>query len=114
MATAKDLYGRWIKELWAGEQVAAELVSEDFVGHWPHRDVHGPAELQKIVDETRAMLTDLKFVVEVAPFTDGDLVAARWVGTGAAQDGPKRFVGNDILRFAEGRFVEYWNGTAAG
>ena len=113
MTPAEELYGRWIEELWAGAQVAAELVSEDFVGHWPHRDVHGAVELQKIVDETHATLADLMFVVEIDPFVDGDLVAARWVGTGVASDGPKRFIGNDILRFANGRFVEYWNGTAA-
>jgi hypothetical protein len=112
MSSAKDLYGRWINELWAGDPIAEELVSEDFVGHWPHRDVHGADELQKLVDETRAMLSELKFVVEIAPFVDGDLLAARWVGTGAAPDGPKRFVGNDILRFADGRFIEYWTGTA--
>jgi len=25
-----------------------------------------------------------------------------------------RFTGNDILRFADGRFVEYWTGTSTG
>jgi hypothetical protein len=111
---AKELYGRWLNELWAGQPVAAEVVSDDFVGHWPDREVHGPDELQKIVDESRAMMSDLKFVVEVGPFADGDLVACRWIGTGASADGPKRFTGNDILRFAGGRFVEYWTGTSAG
>jgi hypothetical protein len=38
-----------------GEPVAAELVSGDFVGHWPNRDVHGPDELQVMVDETRTI-----------------------------------------------------------
>jgi hypothetical protein len=112
MTSAKELYGRWIKELWAGEPVASEMVSDDFVGHWPDRDVHGPEELQKIVDETRTMLSELKFVVDIEPFGNGDLLAARWIGTGAAADGPKRFIGNDILRFADGRFVEYWTGTS--
>ena len=46
MTFPKALYERWINELWAGEPVAAELVSEDFVGHWPDREVHGPDELQ--------------------------------------------------------------------
>lgn len=114
MTSAKDMYGRWINELWAGAPIAAELVSDDFVGHWPHRDVHGPDELTKMIDETRSLLAELKFVVEIEPFVDGDMLAARWIGTGAAQDGPKRFVGNDILRFADGRFVEYWTGTASG
>jgi hypothetical protein len=114
MTVAKALYQRWINELWAGKPVAAELVSDDFVGHWPSRDVSGPEELQAIVDETHAMFTELQFVVEVEPFVDRDLLAARWIGTGATASGPARFIGNDILRFANGRFVEYWTGTSAG
>ena len=112
MTTAKALYQRWINELWAGKPVAAELVADDFVGHWPDREVNGPDELQAVVDETQKMFSDLMFVVEIEPFVDRDLVAARWVGTGATADGPARFTGNDILRFANGRFVEYWTGTS--
>ena len=114
MTAAKVLYERWINELWAGNPVAGELVSDDFVGHWPTRDIHGPDELQAMVDETHRMLSELMFVVEIEPFVERDLVAARWVGTGATRDGPARFTGNDILRFANGRFVEYWTGTSAG
>jgi hypothetical protein len=50
----------------------------------------------------------------VEPFVDRDPVAARWIGTGSTDQGPARFTGNDILRFAEGRFVEYWAGTSTG
>lgn len=114
MGTEEALYQRWINELWAGKPVAAELVSRDFVGHWPNRDVHGPGELQAIVDETRTMFSDLKFVIEVEPFVDRDLLAARWIGTGSTDGGPARFTGNDILRFAHGWFVEYWTGTSTG
>jgi SnoaL-like domain len=114
MTTAKALYQRWIKELWAGKPVAAELVSDDFVAHWPNREVHGPDELQGVVDETHKMFSELKFTIEIEPFIERDLVAARWVGSGATDDGPARFTGNDILRFADGRFVEYWTGTSTG
>jgi hypothetical protein len=114
MSTEKALYERWINELWAGKPVAAEVVSADFVGHWSDRDVHGPAELQAIVDETHTMFSELEFTIEIGPLVDGDLVAARWIGTGATDDGPARFTGNDMLRFADGRFVEYWTGTSSG
>ncbi|BBY80406.1 ester cyclase [Mycolicibacterium pulveris] len=112
MESAKDLYERWIYEVWAGEPVAGEVVTEDFIGHWPDRVVRGPAALQEVVDETHRMFAELKFVIEVEPFVEGDLLAARWIGTGAAKDGPKRFTGNDILRVADGRFAEYWTGTS--
>jgi hypothetical protein len=112
--TPRALYRRWINELWMGKPVASELVSADFVGHWPDREINGADELQAIVDETQQMFSDLMFVVEVEPFGERDLVAARWIGTGSTEDGPARFTGNDILRFADGRFVEYWTGTSTG
>ena len=111
--SAVRLYRRWIDELWTGQQVAAELVSDDFVGHWPNRDVHGPAELQSMVDETRAMFRELEFYVDVDPFADGDMLAARWIGTGARERGPVLFAGNDILRVRDGRVVEYWACTSS-
>ncbi|HET7665837.1 MAG TPA: nuclear transport factor 2 family protein [Mycobacterium sp.] len=114
MTTAKALYQRWIKELWTGKPVAAELVSDDFVGHWPGREVTGPDQLQAIVDETQQMFSELTFEVEVEPFVDRDLLAARWIGTRATSNGLIRFTGNDIVRFADGRFVEYWTGTSTG
>ncbi|MGV0836610.1 ester cyclase [Mycolicibacterium thermoresistibile] len=108
----KALYRRWIDELWNGQPVAATLVADDFVGHWPNRDVHGPDELQSVIDQTHTMFSELRFTIEVGPLLDGDLLAGRWVGAGRSDDGPVRFVGNDILRIADGRFVEYWTGTA--
>ena len=114
MASAKALYERWVNELWAGNDVAAEIVTVDFVGHWPDREVHGPDELQAIIAETRMMLADLTFTIELGPLIDGEMVAGRWVGTGRSDDGPMAFTGNDILRIEDGRFAEYWTGTSAG
>lgn len=116
MSGARALYGRWINELWAGRPVAAEIVTDDFVGHWPDREVHGPDELQQIVEETRNMLSELTFAIELGPLRDGDLVAGRWVGSGRGPDGPMSFSGNDILRLSEDgqRFAEYWTGTSTG
>ena len=114
MASANALYERWIDELWAGKDVAAEIVTEDFVGHWPDREVHGPDELRAIIAETRTMLADLTFAIELGPLVDGEMVAGRWVGRGRSDDGPMSFTGNDILRIKDGRFAEYWTGTSAG
>ncbi|WP_082954806.1 polyketide cyclase [Mycobacterium sp. E735] len=88
MSTVRALYERWITELWAG----------------------------RVVDETRNMMADLTFAIQLGPFAEGDLVAGRWVGTGRGPDGPVSFTGNDILRrSADGRrFAEYWTGTSAG
>lgn len=108
------LYGRWINELWAGHRIARELLSTDFVGHWPTHDVHGPDELQTVIDSTRGTLRELRFVVDVGPIVDDDMMAARWVSTGSGTNGPARFTGNDILRVANGKIAEYWSGTSPG
>ncbi|OBK19935.1 nuclear transport factor 2 family protein [Mycobacterium asiaticum] len=116
MTTAHDLYRRWINELWAGRAVAGEIVTDDFVGHWPDRDVRGPAELEQIIDETRKILAELTFSIEIGPLQEGNLIAGRWSGTGRGPDGPVKFTGNDILRLADDGllFAEYWTGTSAG
>ena len=114
MASAKALYERWINELWAGSDIAAEIVTGDFVGHWPDREVRGPDELQAIIAETRNMLADLSFAIQLGPLVDGEMVAGRWIGRGRSDDGPMSFTGNDILRIEDGRFAEYWTGTSAG
>lgn len=114
-SSAHDLYRRWLDELWNGDpNAAADLVSEDFVGHWPDRDVRGPAELAEVIAETRGMFSELSFVLEVGPIVEGDLVAARWTGRGETPDGPMSFFGNDILRIEGDRFVEYWAASSAG
>lgn len=111
-ATGRRLYRRWIDELWAGRRIAAELVAPDFVGHWPTHDVRGPDGLQAVIDDTRSTLRELQFVVEVGPMCDGDMIAARWIGTGSGEHGPARFTGNDLLRISDGKIVEYWAGAA--
>lgn len=107
-----ELYRRWLDELWNGAvEIAADVVTEDFVGHWPDRDVTGPDGLAAVVEQTHAMFEDLSFTVEVGPVVEGDLVCARWTGHGRGADGPVGFVGHDILRVRDGRFVEYWVST---
>jgi predicted SnoaL-like aldol condensation-catalyzing enzyme len=112
---ARDLYRAWLNELWSGEPEAAErLVSGDFVGHWPGRDTHGPAELAEMIAEKRGMFSEIRFTLEVAPIVEGDLVAARWTGVGTTPDGTMNFYGNDLLRIDGGRFVEYWAASSSG
>ena len=110
-----DLYHRWLDELWGGDlETAAELVTDDFVGHWPQGEVRGPVELAAVVDQTHSLVAGLTFRLEVGPVAEGDLVAARWTGTGRTADGPTTFAGNDLLRVRDGRIAEYWPATTSG
>lgn len=127
-AVAESLYDRWLSQLWNGdvnqlEEVAADLVGPEFVGHWPGRPalVHGADALAAVVRAGRLPFDPITFAVEVGPVVTGGLVAARWVGRGAYAGGPHalpgatappgtpvEFRGHDILRVAGGRFAEYW------
>jgi predicted ester cyclase len=119
--TNRQLYRRWLLELWNGDlAVAGQVVTRDFVGSWPGRPglVHGPDGLAEMIAMSRAFFLDLTFAVEVGPVADGDLVAARWIGQGSYKGGmqgatapagtPVSFGGHDLLRVVDGRFAEYW------
>ncbi len=112
----RELYERWLLALWHGDlAVAEEIVAEDFLGHWPEQEVQGRAALVDLIRETRGMFSELTFRLEVGPIADGDLLAARWTGTGATPDGGEMpLLGNDILRVADGRLAEYWVASWAG
>jgi hypothetical protein len=104
-----ELYRRWLLELWHGSyDVADEILAEDFVGHWPDREVRSRAALVALIRETREMFESLEFELQVGPIVDGEFVAARWTGVGRTADGEMPLLGNDILRVADGRFAEYW------
>jgi SnoaL-like domain len=104
-----ELYRRWLSGLWTGElEVADEIVAEDFVGHWPDREVEGRDGLVDLIRETRGQVAELAFELDVGPLIDGDLVAARWSGEGRAGDQRMRFLGHDLLLVRDGRFAEYW------
>ncbi len=90
------------------------MVSTEFVGHWPDREVTGPAELAAIVGQTQTMFKDLAFSLEVGPIVEHDLVAARWTGRGSTSEGKMTFFGNDILRINGDRFVGYWTASSTG
>ena len=112
----KELYDRWLYGLWHGDYaVADEILAGDFTGHWPDREVAGRDALVALIRETRGMFSDLTFRLEVGPIADGDLLAARWTGTGTTPDGGEvPLLGHDILRVADGRLAEYWVASWAG
>jgi hypothetical protein len=104
-----ELYRRWLLELWHGSyNTAEEILTEDFVGHWPDRQVTGRDALVELIRDTRAMFESLEFELQLGPIVDGELVAARWTGVGRTLEGELPLLGHDILRVADGRFAVYW------
>lgn len=122
--SARELYRRWIEELWAApedqlEARAAELFTEDSVIHQAGAEyARGPAGPVDLIRQGRAPFQDIELRIEVGPLVDGDLVAARWTFSGAYAGGipgvsaPEgthvTFGGIDIMRAEDGKFAEYW------
>ncbi|MGI5422354.1 ester cyclase [Actinomadura luteofluorescens] len=113
------LYERWLLEMWAGDfGLARELVTPDFVGHWPGHDVHGADELIDVLRQGHAPFEGVTVTLDVGPIVDGDQVAARWTfggrykggvpGATAPEGTDVSFEGHDVLRAEGGRFAEYW------
>lgn len=110
-----ELYRRWLDELWNGEpagldRVAAELVTDDFVGNWPQRPglVHAAKELADMIRRGHSTFTGLRWSVELGPLVDGDLVAARWVAQGGYEGRLREFRDHDILRVAKWPKDDAW------
>lgn len=118
-ADVSRLYERWLYELWpsADRALADELVTPEFVGHWPDQDVHGAAGLVAMIEQSLALFADITTSIDVGPIVDGDLVAARWTFRGTYQGGmpgatavgtSATLRGADVFRVSHGRLSEYW------
>ncbi|PUB24796.1 SnoaL-like polyketide cyclase [Promicromonospora sp. AC04] len=123
----RSLYGRW-SELWRGDfSHAAEILDAGFVVHQARPDgsdselVTGPERLLPEIEQTMAAFGEIVIDVGLGPFVDGDFVTARWTMNATYTGGIPHatapigtriaFSGHDILRVADGRFVEYWTCT---
>jgi predicted ester cyclase len=121
---AQQLLDGWL-ELWNGEYAhAEELVAPAFSLHAAMMDggdgsaVDTPAALVGWIAQTRSVVPDLRFSVEVGPIVEADQFAVRWRARGtyagglpgaAAPVGTEvEFTGTDVLRVAGGRLAEYW------
>ncbi|RJQ79893.1 DUF4440 domain-containing protein [Pseudonocardiaceae bacterium YIM PH 21723] len=115
------LYRRWLDELWSGDYMVVEdLVSPDFVGHWPTGTVHGRDALVQMIQQSRYPFSAISMSLDAGPIidADGELLAARWTFTGTYLGGVHgatvepgeviRFSGQDMFRAEWGKFVEYW------
>ncbi|UOB15204.1 ester cyclase [Streptomyces sp. HP-A2021] len=126
-ANLRALYDRWSR-MWRGDlRQAEDILAPGFLVHQARPDgsdseaVTGPARLVPEIEQTMAAFGDITITVDLGPIVDGDLIAARWtmratytggIPQATAPVGTKiSFSGHDILRVADGRFVEYWTCT---
>lgn len=118
----KELYSRWLTDVWGGDfDVAREIFTPEVVGHWPGHDVHGVREIIEQVRQSHELFSSIATTLDVGPLLDGELLAARWTFRGNYQGGipgstvPRGtrivLVGHDLFRAEGDRFAEYWNMT---
>jgi len=120
----KQLVDEWLR-LWNGDYArAAAVIAPAFRLHAAMMDggdgsaVDSPRALVSWIAETRAIIPDLTFVIQVGPIVDADRIALRWraegsyagglPGAGAPSGTRVDFTGTDVLRVADGRLAEYW------
>ena len=118
------LVQNWL-ELWNGDYSKADgIVSARFrlhaplLGGAPDTVINTPAALVAWIRQTRAIVPDLKFVIQVGPIEQGAYSSVRWVASGtygggmpgakAAPGARVEFAGADFLRIADGKIAEYW------
>lgn len=117
-------WAAWTR-LWNGDFTGVgDLIDEGFHVHAALLDgssdtaIRGLEGLTSWIGQTRAAFSDITFATEVGPLVDGDHLVGRWEATGtygsgwpgaAAPVGTKViFTGTDILRFENGKVIEYW------
>lgn len=123
-ARKDSVWAAWAR-IWNGDFTGADdLIDGGFRVHAALLDgssdaaIRGPQGLTSWIGQTRSAFPDVAFATEVGPFVDGEYLIGRWEATGtygggwpgaAAPVGTKIvFTGTDILRFENGKAVEYW------
>ncbi|MBT3160568.1 ester cyclase [Streptomyces sp. CHA1] len=120
---AKELYLRWLQDVWGGDaptirKSIEELVTPDFVGHWPERQVNGAEELIEWWTKGVSFFDGLTATLAQGPIIDGDWISARWLMSGRYAGGLPdvgapigkliRVYHVDILRIQDGKVAELW------
>ena len=118
-AENKALLRRWFDEVWTKGRTAGidEMLVPHSVVHGLGADLHGPAGFKPFHAAYRNAFPDIVIQID-AIVAEGDIVAARWSGTGTHQgDGlgfpatgrRAHFNGMVFVRVADGKLVEGWN-----
>ena len=114
------------KELWNGDLSQTDkIVAEDFTAHAAPMTgsgsdlIRGREALNTWISGLHAVLSGLRFDIEVGPIADDEYLVVRWRARGTYAGGfpgaspeavgrPVTFTGTDTLRVAGGKLAEYW------
>lgn len=116
----KELLRRAVEEIWnkGNFEKLNELVSEDFVIHFPRpgEEIRGPENVKEFYTELRDAFPDLTFTI-IDLLAEEEKVVTHWSATGTHKGefrgipatGKKvTFTAMDIDKISNGKFVECW------
>lgn len=112
------LYSQWVR-MWNGElDLSDQIIGEDFIVHLtadtlsPQVEVRNARTVRAWIDAVRSNSENLAYNPQDEPSVSGSTVMAYWQATGktkASESSPDfATVGVDVLRVANGKFVECW------
>jgi steroid delta-isomerase-like uncharacterized protein len=99
-------------------ETSNQVFADEYYGHLPMMNVHGPEEFKGLVQTYRNAYPDVQLTIQDA-FAAGDHVAVRWLsrGThlgelmGVPPSGQKiEVMGISLFRISGGKVVEEWEG----
>lgn len=113
------LYSQWVR-MWNGElELSNDIIGDDFVVHLdadssqPQVEIRDARAVRAWVDATRSRNDEMTYNLQDGPLVSRSTVLAYWQATGRARTADRSLtdfakVGVDILRVANGKFVECW------
>ena len=115
----KAIIHRWFEEVWTGGRVSSidALMAPECVVHGLGENMRGPEDFKPFHSAYRRAFPDVRIAVDDI-IAEGDIVAARWSGTGThSGDGlgfpatgrQVRLSGMTFARVQNGKLVEGWN-----
>ena len=115
----KALVQRWFDEVWTKGSVASidTLMAPSCMVHGLGEDMPGPENFKVFHAAYRDAFPDVRIELD-SMVAEGDIVAARWSGTGthrgnglgfAATGRQVQFSGMTFARIQDGKLVEGWN-----
>jgi hypothetical protein len=106
--------------MWNGElELSDQIIGDDFIAHLavdspqPQGEIRNASTVRAWVDAIRSRRDEMTYELRDAPLVSGSTVLAYWQARGRARTADCSMAnfaksGVDILRVANGKFVEYW------
>ena len=114
------LYSQWVR-MWNGElELSSEIIGDEFIVHLTEdcsppqvEEIRDARTVRAWVDALRSRNDEMTYDLKDGPLVSGATIMAYWRATGTERTPDRSAVrfaktGVDVLRVANGKFVECW------